>query len=300
VSPLLRIPATSGLEVFQYGELDYRAQGAAKYPLYAVKSAPWKADAKMVVVTGGVHGYETSGVHGALLFIKESMQAYAAKGLNILVLPCVSPWGYEHIQRWTPFAVDPNRQFNPENPGCDEARQAMACIAAQKALSSGNMLMHADLHETTDTDNTEFCPAKFARDGETDVPYDPIPDGFYTVGDYRNPQIPFQQHVLAEVEKITHIADPDEKGRILEVPLASKGLIYPEVTGICGNHTDAIYRLTTEVYPDSERPGCTPEVCNKAQAMVITAGMDSALANPEGLSGAANDLPKEAIGAINV
>ena len=33
---------------------------------------------------------------------------------NILVAPCVSPWGYETIQRWTAKAVDPNRSFNPD------------------------------------------------------------------------------------------------------------------------------------------------------------------------------------------
>ena len=36
--------------------------------------------------------------------------------------------------------------------------------------------MHIDLHETTDSDETEFMPAKAARDG---VDHDPgtIPDG---------------------------------------------------------------------------------------------------------------------------
>ena len=31
-------------------------------------------------------------------------------------------------------------------------------------------LMHVDLHETTDTDESEFRPAKAARDGETCEP----------------------------------------------------------------------------------------------------------------------------------
>ena len=42
-------------------------------------------------------------------------------------------------------------------------------------------MIHVDLHETTDSDETEFRPAKAARDGEYIAP-DVIPDGFYTVG----------------------------------------------------------------------------------------------------------------------
>jgi hypothetical protein len=47
-------------------------------------------------VTGGVHGYETSGVEGALLFLETKAEAYS-KDFNILVAPCISPWGYERI-----------------------------------------------------------------------------------------------------------------------------------------------------------------------------------------------------------
>ena len=53
-------------------------------------------------------------------------------------------------------------------------------------------LVHVDLHETTDTDETEFRPAKAARDGEYIDP-DTIPDGFYCVGDTANPQDDFQK-----------------------------------------------------------------------------------------------------------
>ena len=39
---------------------------------------------------------------------------------------------------------------------------------------------HVDLHETTDTDESEFRPARASRDGENWSPgY--IPDGFYLV-----------------------------------------------------------------------------------------------------------------------
>ena len=43
---------------------------AERYPLFAVKTKDWAADKPHLLVTGGVHGYETSGVQGALLFLQ--------------------------------------------------------------------------------------------------------------------------------------------------------------------------------------------------------------------------------------
>ena len=55
------------LEVQQYGELNY---AAGSYPLYALKTTNFDTNKATVLITGGVHGYETSGVHGALRFAK--------------------------------------------------------------------------------------------------------------------------------------------------------------------------------------------------------------------------------------
>ena len=76
------------------------------------------------------------------------------------------------------------------------------------ARQGAEFLMHIDLHETTDSDEGEFRPALAARDGK---PFEPglIPDGFYTVGDTKNPQPEFQAAIVAGVEKVTHIAPPD-------------------------------------------------------------------------------------------
>jgi len=60
ITPLeSRLPADA--ELFQYGVLDYTRLGLARYPLLAVRSRTWHPDRPVVVVTGGVHGYETSG-----------------------------------------------------------------------------------------------------------------------------------------------------------------------------------------------------------------------------------------------
>ncbi|MEI4573019.1 peptidase, partial [Klebsiella pneumoniae] len=85
-----------------------------RFPLFALKSRPWRDDLPVALVTGGVHGYETSGVMGALEFLETRAKAYADR-VNLLVAPCVSPWAYERINRWNHDAQDPNRSFRPDS-----------------------------------------------------------------------------------------------------------------------------------------------------------------------------------------
>jgi predicted deacylase len=156
-----------------YGEVVY---GDERFPLMAIRSRDWQPHRPSVLVTGGVHGYETSGVHGALRFLDAHAQAYAGCA-NLLVVPCVSPWAYERIQRWNLDAIDPNRSFRAESPA-----QESAALMRLIAPLHGQFAAHIDLHETTDTDESEYRPAVAARDGETLMPCT-IPDGFYLVDD---------------------------------------------------------------------------------------------------------------------
>ncbi|KRG68807.1 M14 family metallopeptidase [Pseudoxanthomonas dokdonensis] len=254
-------------EVIQYGQLDY---GDQQFPLYAFKSQPWQPDLPVALVTGGVHGYETSGVHGALQFLEQRAQDYAGR-VNLLVAPCISPWAYERIHRWNPDAIDPNRSFHADSPAGESA--ALLDLVAPYA---GQVLLHIDLHETTDSDESEFRPALAARDGK---PYEPgeIPDGFYLVGDSGNPQPAFQQAVIAAVEKVTHIAPADARGEIIGSAVVGHGVInYPvKQLGLCAGVTDARFTTTTEVYPDS--PRATPQQCNDAQVAAVCAALDFAL-----------------------
>jgi hypothetical protein len=254
-------------EVVQYGQLDYLA---GKYPLFAVRSRDWHASLPCALVTGGVHGYETSGVHGALQFLEEHAAGYAGR-INVLVAPCVSPWSYEVIQRWNMHAVDPNRAFRENSPA-----QESAALMRLVAPISGDILLHIDLHETTDSDESEFRPALAARDGLEFTPGE-IPDGFYLVGDDEDPQPEFQQAVLAGVAKVTHIAQADRRGEIIGSPVAAPGVInYPlKQLGLCAGMTRARYKTTTEVYPDS--PRTTPQQCNAAQVAAVRAALAFAL-----------------------
>lgn len=73
--------------------------------------------------------------------------------------------------------MDPNRSFKAGKE-TDESRAVMKLLAE---MPGANWRCHVDLHETTDTDETEFMPARHALDGTG--PYKPegIPDGFYLV-----------------------------------------------------------------------------------------------------------------------
>ncbi|WP_311568186.1 M14 family metallopeptidase [Photobacterium arenosum] len=251
-------------DVAQYGALSYDTE---KYPLFVIKSRRWNAQKPTILVTGGVHGYETSGVHGALQFVDEKAQHYS-QYFNILVAPCVSPWGYETINRWNPHAIDPNRSFYDNSPA-EESAALMKMVSDQGA----EILAHIDLHETTDTDETEFRPALAARDG---IEYKPgsIPDGFYVVGDTDNPHDAFQKAIIDEVRKVTHIAPPDDEGNIIGSPVSQEGVIdYPlKKLGLCAGLSDCQYSSTTEVYPDS--PLVTPSECNNAQVAAIVGALE--------------------------
>lgn len=254
--------------VEQYGALSYDAE---RFPLYCIKSNNWDVNKPTVLISGGVHGYETSGVQGALLFADQHLENYS-QHFNIAIAPCVSPWGYETINRWNPLAIDPNRSFYANSPAEESA--ALMSLAAEL----GDVLVHFDLHETTDTDETEFRPALAARDG-IDYEEDIIPDGFYTVGDSENPQLEFQAAVINSVAKVTHIAPADSNGQIIGSDVVQEGVIMYPMTklGLCGSVTTCQFHTTTEVYPDS--PKVTDEECNRAQVAAIIGGLEYVIAH---------------------
>jgi len=254
-------------DVAEYGRVVSEGE---TFRLFAVRSRHWNDALPTVLVTGGVHGYETSGVHGALAFLERHGLDYAGR-VNLLVAPCISPWAYERVQRWNAEAIDPNRNFR-EGSACAESAAMVALVSPLQ----GRIRLHIDLHETTDSDENEFRPALAARDGK---PFSPgeIPDGFYLVGDTPNPQLDFQRRVIDAVAKVTHIAPADAKGQIIGSDVVSPGVIlYPfKALGLCAGLTDAPYTTTTEVYPDS--PRATPEQCVDAQVASVVAAIDVAV-----------------------
>jgi len=255
---------TNKFNVEQYGALFYQE---TDYPLFVVTTTNWDHNKPTFLVTGGVHGYETSGVHGAIKFIESAAQHYV-EHFNLVVAPCVSPWGYETINRWNPQTVDPNRSFIRDSPA-PESAALMQYITKLNV----NIIGHIDLHETTDTDNSEFRPALAARDGCEHTNWN-IPDGFYLVGDTENPVPDFQQAIIESVKQVTHIAPPDHNGQLIGVDLCQEGVInYPtKELGLCIGFSNSCYSTTTEVYPDS--PQANDQQCINAQVAAITGALD--------------------------
>ncbi len=254
----------NNFDVEQYGAL---SQNPELYPLFIIKSKNPDSVNKTVLITGGVHGYETSGIYGAIAFLERSAQSYLDR-FNIVCVSCISPWAYEIIHRWNPQAIDPNRSFIKDSTS-EECRLFLQAMDAHNVKP----FVHFDLHETTDTDNTIFRSALAARDG-IEQEFSEIPDGFYVVGDTENYQPEFLKSVIDSVRHVTHIAPPDEKGRIIGEPLEQEGVInYPlRKLSLCAGFSDAEYTATTEVYPDS--PKATPEICIDAQVAAIEGGLN--------------------------
>ncbi|MBU3022492.1 M14 family metallocarboxypeptidase [Aestuariibacter sp. A3R04] len=252
-----------GYDIVQYGALPY---DTGRYPLLSIRPATFNPSLPTVLITGGVHGYETSGVQGALKFAREHLASWTDK-CNFVIVPCVSPWGYETVNRWNPLALDPNRNFK-----ANSAAPESALLKAMVDDIEEPVHMHIDLHETTDTDNTEFRPALAARDGTSHDIWN-IPDGFYLVADSKKVELAFQEAIIHQVRQVTHIAPADEHGKIIGVSLLSDGVIGYDKKALflCGGLTDAPYVTTTEVYPDS--PQATAGVCNDAQVAAIIGGL---------------------------
>jgi len=277
ITPLQALLAQSELRgvlaLEQYGELPYQDLGFSDYPLYVVRSVHWDDTKPILLVTGGVHGYETSGVQGALAFIAQHAHRYVGQDAvaNLLMFPCISPWGYETINRWNPAAVDPNRSFNVTSD-CPETKAVLDFLAPYLQ----RVLVHIDLHETTDSDNSEFRPAKAARDGVVNHNWN-IPDGFYVVGDTEKPAAAFQAAIIKAVANVTAIAPADEAGCLIGEKLQQHGVINyaKKALNLCGGMTAAPFVTTTEVYPDSLHTDAAQ--CNSAQVAAIIAAFDFAL-----------------------
>lgn len=275
-------PLRANWQVEQYGALSHDAD---RYPLMAIRTKPteWKKDCPTILVTGGVHGYETSGVKGAILFAQEAASTYASK-VNIVIAPCVSPWSYEHIQRWQADLKDPNRSFTRHADSALHTEEADALMTYLRTVfppsaTSSSWSCHVDLHETTNTDATEFMPAKHAKAGlmyQGEI----IPDGFYLVGDIEIPQLDFQKSIVERVGHVTHIAPNALHVNIVEEPLIQEGVVFVPARklGMCCSVTGARYVTTTEVYPDS--PTMTADVASRAQVAAIQGAIEYVLAHP--------------------
>lgn len=116
--------------------------------------------------------------------------------------------------------MDPNRSYVPNS----DSEECAAVVDLIAKTGVEQWMMHLDLHETTDTDDSEFRPAKASRDGLA-LEEEGIPDGFYLIGDIDNPQPEWHKAMIDAVRKVTHIAPPDAKNQIVELDVAQEGVV---------------------------------------------------------------------------
>jgi len=184
----------------------------------------------------------------------------------------VSPWSYERIQRWNRDALDPNRFYLEDSP----VEECAAVISLLKSLNVDEWTACIDLHETTDTDESEFHPAKASRDGQSEVPDDGcIPDGFYLIGDIDEMQSDWHKAMIDAVREVTHIGESDEENKLVGIAISQVGVCNSKAKGKGkGVIGIAKYKTTTEVYPDSKTRPVSGQICNKAQMTCVVAGLD--------------------------
>ena len=202
---LYPLAALQSFELHNYGAL---TKDPARYPLIAVVSTDWSSERASILITGGVHGDETSGVHATLRFLQDALASGYTDLFNIVAVPVVCPWGYETGTRWSvstsddaeermclgfpsEFAhvVDPNRSFRPaalEGP-CEETA-ALCGFLDGLSMRGRRIDCHLDLHE--------YSPP-YATDGDS---------GYFIIGDAERPQPAWYDAMIRAVLPVTPVA----------------------------------------------------------------------------------------------
>ncbi len=250
VSRLKRLPSNTHL-LERYGSVD---PNRGKYPLYCVTAGNVLNGNPNILITGGVHGYEPSGIEASVRFLEKEARKLSNQ-FNFVVFPCISPWSYEHNHRWNWKAEDPNRCFAPDNvPDIDECRHFMNNMAFRQT----HFDVAIDLHETPDRD-IELRQERAGRFGTRLEEYwQHVPQGYYLMLTRdKNEQnvdetILFGQSIINEVQKISPIASEVE---ILENRNHSGMTLSPAVKGTMRSYLKsyATHIAITEVYPDHPR-----------------------------------------------
>jgi hypothetical protein len=263
VQRIQRLPANS-FQLEQYGTLSIEP---SRYPLLSVTAGDLENGKPNILIMGGVHGYEPSGVEAALEFLENEATSLTDE-FNFAVYPCISPWAYEYDHRWNADAEDPNRQFLTSG-GASAEESVMFMISILGA--NAHYKAAVDLHETPDRD-IELRQQRADRFGSPlGADYKIIPNGFYLIltNDQQStkPDVSqFGRMIVDEVAKVSPIADH----KVVIGQPNHNGLIYPPLTP--GTSKDflqahADYIGVSEVYPDHPKVG--PAKAIEAQRAVI-------------------------------
>lgn len=223
-----------------------------RYPLYYAEVGDITDGKTNIIVTGGTHGYEESGVYGALEFLERDVANYSDK-FNFLVFPCVSPFAYEVNQRWTHDAWDPNRSFDRSKPYVPEAQLVMDVLDKARQRAGRDFAAAVDLHETPDRDKT-MMPPQYRRYGIDKSAEDIlIPNGYYLISNASNQSPQMATYIIESVRKVTPIApEPEIDGVKNDNGIVISKGDKPTHQGLNQAYmrTLAENSFTTEIYPE--------------------------------------------------
>lgn len=223
-----------------------------RYPLYYAEVGDITNGKANIIVTGGTHGYEESGVYGALEFLERDALAYSDK-FNFLVFPCLSPFAYEVNQRWTHDAWDPNRSFDRSKPYVPEAQLVMDVLDEARQRVGRGFAAAVDLHETPDRDKV-MMPPQYQRYG-IDISAEDIliPNGYYLISGASNLAPDMATHIIEAVRKVTTIAPEPEIDGVKN----DNGVVVSEGNEPTHQGLNQAYMrtladnsFTTEIYPE--------------------------------------------------
>ena len=223
-----------------------------RYPLYYAEVGDITDGKPNIIVTGGTHGYEESGVYGALEFLEKDVSKYTNR-FNFIVFPCVSPFAYEVNQRWTHDAWDPNRSFDRSKPYVPEAQLIMDILDEARKRAGKDFAAAVDLHETPDRDKI-MMPPQYQRYGINKTSEDIlIPNGYYLISHVSNLAQEMAPHIVDAVRKVTPIApDPEIHGEKNENGVTISKGEDPTHQGLNQAYMRTISEnsFTTEIYPE--------------------------------------------------
>lgn len=129
------------LEVSSYGQVGGQPLVMVRLP--AIGRRPGSKPPLRVLVSGGVHGDEPSGVLAAVDWIEAAMKDKGVrKRFEIVVLPAVNPTGLVAATRVTGAGQDVNRTF----PAGTQAASSPEAAAISKALGEQPFDLFVDLH----------------------------------------------------------------------------------------------------------------------------------------------------------
>lgn len=127
------IAAASSLTLKKYGE-------AGGYDLYFLRSKVVAADAPSIYLSAGIHGDEPGATEGLLTWAEKNTALL--RKLNLLIFPCLNPWGLVCNSRLDNEGRDLNRSYH---------NQSIPQIAAQMGLFATDKFdFAAMLHEDYD------------------------------------------------------------------------------------------------------------------------------------------------------